>query len=114
MTAPRFAMITDGEFRRLKADEQDAIFQEAEKHYPDRKTSNRNAIFRWKAVSEAKALYWNSPPPPPPSPVRRLVSAIIDVFDDDPPPRRASYGPISAREANAWLKSLPPFPIAGD
>lgn len=111
MTAPRFAMITQGEFCRLKADEQNAVFDEAEALYPNRKTSQRNPAERWKAVSQAKALFWDAPRPQ--SLVRKIAAAIAYPFGiDDPPPNPVSRT-ISAAEANTWLRTLPPYPIAG-
>ena len=95
MTAPRFAMITAGEFSRLPAYEQMDLFWEAECYYPNPKSSNKNAAARWAAVQKAKAAYWEDHGTP--------------LAKSEPSESR-----ISAAEANEWLRSLPPVPLYGD
>lgn len=98
MSAPRFALISDGEFQRLPAHEQIDLFWEAEAYTPDPRSSNKNAAARWAAVQKAKAAFWES-----------------QQRGKTPRHKRAPRdGLISAAEANEWLRSLPPVPLYGE
>ena len=96
-TAPRFAMIGEGEFRRLPSQQQMDLFWDAECYFPCKGSSNRNAEGRWIAVYNAKTAFWND---------RDARQGVAK--------QQGREGLISAAEANEWLRSLPPLPLHGE
>lgn len=92
MTAPQFALITEGDFKRLKVNKQDEILWEAQRFHAQKGSSNKSAQARWAAISAASSAYWETAP--------AHKSA------------RKATGTITATECNDWLATLPAWPLA--
>lgn len=107
MIGPRFATITEGAFMRLKAAEQQKLYREAEDYFSGRLTNNMNAANRWKAVSEAKALYWE-----PANRERRWRNESGNAAPEPVKPPKVEG--ITAQEVNAFFATFPPLKLYGE
>lgn len=94
MTAPRYALLTEGAARKMKVDVLERIIEEAIGiDLAPAQYRNRNTDERIKSLYLAKESYW-----------RRMQE---DVPSLHPAARSASPEILPAAEVNAWLRSLP-------
>lgn len=99
MTAPRFAAVTEGMFRNLKAADQIEIVELASAFFPEIGPGcGKNTTERWRQVRKAKSEFWD----------RR--SAISKTA---PKPATSFFG-VSATEVNVMLTAMPPLPLWGE
>lgn len=104
MKAPAFALITEGEFRRLNSKLQRNLCDEAETFWWQNESlfgfapmeHGTNTSQRWAYVRAIKEGYWSH--------VTGPARPSAPVF----------VGMISAAECNAFLRSLPPVPLYGE
>lgn len=96
MTAPRYALLTEGNARKMKADVLDRIIEEAiGLDLAPAQYRNRNTDERIKSLYLAKQSYWLRMQEEKTAPLREHLHVSA----------RASILP--AAEINDWLRSLP-------
>lgn len=96
MSAPKFAMIDEGAFRKLPSLEQRILCDDAFRAFPDiRPHTTGNPSERWQVIRQGKELFWQA--------VRRGEFARA----------RGNSGKQTKADADLFA-SFPPFPPAGE